>query len=268
MVEVRCLPAGAPTPAEIAEPLDDAQSARLLAEYARTRDPHIRNRLALHFDRVVHWLVKRFVRPNVPIEDLLQVGRIGLLQALDRFDPMRGTKFVTYAVAMISGEIKHYFRDVLWDIRVPREMQDLYRAVPHAEDELRSQLGRAPTISEVAAILGICEERIAAVMELGSIYHHQSLNTLPVFDDWDGSEELQDRLGTCDTGIDAVIEFSPLRDAMERLDERKRWIIRRRFFEEWSQNEVARELGISQMHVSRLEREALRQLRRNLTPGL
>jgi RNA polymerase sigma-B factor len=241
--------------------------APILAEFALTRDPRLREKLAERFDSLVQWLARRFARANVPLEDLIQVGRIGLLQALDRYDPERGARFVTYAVAMISGEIKHYFRDVLWDIRVPRPLQDLHRAVPRAEEELRTWLDRHPTISEMADYLGICEERIAAAMELGTAYQPHSLNTTPNFEDWDGSEALQDRLGEADPGIEAVVEFSPLRSAMKGLDRRKQWILRRRYFEEWSQSEVARELGISQMHVSRLEREALIQLRRTLASG-
>lgn len=246
---------------------DDASTERLLVDYACTRDSRLREELAKRFDSLVQWLARRYARGHVPIDDLIQVGRIGLLQALDRYDPDRGARFVTYAVTMISGEIKHYFRDMLWEVRVPRQLQELYRAFPRAEEELRLRFSRTPTISEVAEHLGISEERIAAVMELGSAYQPDSLNTTPAFEDWDGSEALQDRLGEPDAEIDAIVEHGALRGAIERLDERKRFIVRRRYFEEWSQHEVARELGISQMHVSRLEREALRQLRRALGPA-
>jgi RNA polymerase sigma-B factor len=265
MVEERSLAHSVSSPTEI-DP-EDAETARDLVEYARTRDPDLRESLALRLDGIVFWLARRFARASVPLEDLLQVGRIGLLQALDRYDPTRGTRFVTYAVTVISGEIKHYFRDMLWEIRVPRELQDLYRAVPRAEEELRVRMNRTPTMGELAAYLGVSEERIATVMELGSAYQPRSLNTVPAFEDWDGSEALQDRLGGPDPGIDAVVEFGPLRSALQHLDARKRWILRRRYFEEWTQTEVARELGISQMHVSRLEREALGQLRRTLAAG-
>jgi len=265
MVQERSLACVVKTPAEI-DP-EDAETARVLAEYARTRDRDLRDCLALRLDGIVQWLARRFVRASVPLEDLIQVGRIGLLQALDRYDPDRGTRFVTYAVTMISGEIKHYFRDMMWEVRVPRELQELYRAVPRAEEDLRVQTNRTPTVGEVAAYLGVSEERIAAVMELGTAYQPRSLNTVPSFEEWDGSEALQDRLGGPDPGIDAVIEFGALRSALQRLDARKQWILRRRYYEEWTQTEVARELGISQMHVSRLEREALGQLRRTLATG-
>jgi RNA polymerase sigma-B factor len=253
------------SPTEIDPEITD--TARDLAEYARTRDSALRERLALRLDGIVHWLARRYARDSVPLDDLIQVGRIGLLQALDRYDPDRGTRFVTYAVTMISGEIKHYFRDMLWDVRVPRDLQELYRAAPRAEEAIRARVHRTPTLSEVAAHLGVPEERIAAAMELGSAYQPRSLSSVPAFEDWDGSESLQDRLGGPDPELEAIIEFGALRSAMQRLDRRKRWILRRRYFEEWTQTEVARELGISQMHVSRLEREALGQLRRSLGAG-
>lgn len=246
----------------------DARAVGELAEFARTRDAKLRERLALHWDGVVHWVARRFAGPNVPMDDLIQVGRIGLLHALDRYDPQHGARFVTYAVTMISGEIKHYFRDLQWEIRVPREMRELYRAIPRVEDELRTELGRAPTMSEMATRMEISEESLAAVMELGSAYRPDSLNTTPAFEDWEGSESLQDRLGGPDPDLEAIVEHAALRGALSRLEDRKRWILHRRYFQEWSQAEVARELGISQMHVSRLEREALGQLRRVLAGGV
>jgi RNA polymerase sigma-B factor len=236
----------------------------LLAEFIETRDPKLRDLLARRFDRVVQWLANKYACGNVATDDLLQMGRIGLLQALDRYDPERGVKFITYAISMIVGEIKHYFRDCAWGLRAPRPLRELYAALPHVEETLYSRLGRSPTLMEMAEHMGVTEERIAAAMELGSAYQPQSLNAYQVFEDWETNEELQDLLGSTDERIDAVVEYEPLHRAMMMLDKRKRGIVLRRYFEEWSQTEVARELGISQMHVSRLEREALEQLRRVL----
>jgi RNA polymerase sigma-B factor len=247
-----------------ADPVGDAETDRLLTEFVETRDPRLRDALAQRFDRVVQWLSRKFARGTVPIEDLVQMGRIGLLQALDRYDPDRGVKFLTYAISMITCEIKHYFRVCDWGLRVPRQLQELAVALPKVEEGLYSELGRSPTITEMAECLGVNEEQIAAAMELGSAFQPQSLNVGHPFGDWESHEELQDLLGGSDERLDAVVEFEPLYAALEGLDERKHWIVRRRYFEDWSQTEVARELGISQMHVSRLEREALKQLRASM----
>jgi RNA polymerase sigma-B factor len=252
-------PAATTLPA--ADPVSDEETERLLTEFVATRDPQLRDALAQRFDRVVQWLSRKFARGTVPIEDLVQMGRIGLLQALDRYDPERGVKFLTYAISMITGEIKHYFRDCAWGLRVPRQLQELAVALPRVEEGLYTKLGRSPTLTEMAESLGVTEEQIAAAMELGSAFQPQSLNVCHPFGDWESHEELQDLLGSADRRLEAVVEFEPLYSAMKGLDERKHWIVRRRYFEDWSQTEVARELGISQMHVSRLEREALNQLR-------
>jgi len=248
-----------------ADPVSDAETERLLNEFVATRDPQLRDALAQRFDRVVQWLSRKFARGTVPIEDLVQMGRIGLLQALDRYDADRGVKFLTYAISMITGEIKHYFRDCAWGLRVPRQLQELAVALPKVEEALNSQLGRSPTLTEMAEHLGVNEEQIAAAMELGSAFQPQSLNVCHPFGDWESHEELQDLLGSPDQRLDAVVEFEPLYTALQGLDERKHWIVRRRYFEDWSQTEVARELGISQMHVSRLERQALERLKAILT---
>jgi RNA polymerase sigma-B factor len=243
------------------DPYDDTTTERLLTEYVQTRDPRLREDLARRYDRLVQSLANKFARRGAPIDDLLQMGRIGLLHALDRYDPTRGVKFLTYAVSTVVGEIKHYFRDCTWGFRVPRHLQELAAAFPRVEEELYGQLGRSPTISEMAQRMGVGEEEIAGAMELGRAYQPQSLDATVEFDDGESNEARQDFLGRPDPRMEAVVEYAPLRSALGVLDERKQLIVRRRFFEQWSQTEVARELGISQMHVSRLEREALGQLR-------
>jgi RNA polymerase sigma-B factor len=194
------------------------------------------------------------------------MGRIGLLHAMDRYDPTRGVKFLTYAVSTVVGEIKHYFRDCTWGMKVPRHLQELASSLPRVEEDLYGQLGRSPTLDEMAQRMGVTEEEIAGAMELGRAYQPQSLDTTVEFEDGESHEARQDFLGCPDGRMEAVVEFAPLRVALRKLDERKQWIVQRRFYEEWSQAEVARELGISQMHVSRLEREALRDLKRCLEP--
>lgn len=244
---------------------DDAATERLLAEFAVSRDPRQRDELAKRYDRLVHWLAHKFAHRGAPIDDLIQMGRIGLLHALDHFDPLRGVSFRTYAVSTILGQIKHFFRDCTWIVRVPRQLQEIAASLPRAEETLCARLNRAPTVREIAEHIGVPEEEIASAMELGRAYQPKSLDALMEFDDGERAQSFGDMLGRPDERMDAVVEYASLRTAMNGLDERKRQILHRRFYQQWSQTEVAQELGISQMHVSRLEREALSQLRSLLT---
>jgi RNA polymerase sigma-B factor len=264
MAELRDEQKFAPAAVSADDPYDDAGTERMLAQYARTREPHLRDELCRRYDNLVQSLASKFARRGAPIDDLLQMGRIGLLHALDRYDPTRGVKFLTYAVSTVVGEIKHYFRDCTWGIKVPRHLQELAASLPRVEEELYGKLGRSPTLDEMAERMGVTAEEIASAMELGRAYQPQSLDATVEFEDGESHEARQDFLGRSDARLDAVVEFAPLRRALGVLDERKQWIVQRRFYEEWSQAEVARELGISQMHVSRLEREALGQLRHAL----
>jgi RNA polymerase sigma-B factor len=244
---------------------DDAVTERLLAEYVVSRDLRQRDELARRYDRLVHWLAHRFTHRGAPIDDLIQMGRIGLLHALDHFDPLRGVSFRTYAVSTILGQIKHYFRDCTWIVRVPRHLQEIASSLPRVEETLCTRLNRPPTVGEIAEHLGVPEEEIVSAMELGRAYQPKSLDALMEFDDGERAQSFGDMLGRPDERVEALVEYAALRTAMNGLDERKRQILHRRFYEQWSQTEVARELGISQMHVSRLEREALSQLRALLT---
>lgn len=264
MAELRDEQQFAPAAVSADDPYDDAGTERMLAQYARTREPHLRDELCRRYDNRVQSLASKFARRGAPIDDLLQMGRIGLLHALDRYDPTRGVKFLTYAVSTVVGEIKHYFRDCTWGMKVPRHLQELAASLPRVEEELYGKLGRSPTLDEMAVRMGVTAEEIASAMELGRAYQPQSLDATVEFEDGESHEARQDFLGRSDARLDAVVEFAPLRRALSVLDERKQWIVQRRFYEEWSQAEVARELGISQMHVSRLEREALGQLRHAL----
>jgi RNA polymerase sigma-B factor len=245
-----------------ARPVADMEA--LAARYAATRDPAIRERLILTHRHLVEALAARFCRRGAPLEDLVQVGCIGLIQALDRFDPSRGVKFTTYAVSTIVGEIKHYFRNCTWMLKVPRQLQEIAANLARTEEALFRRLGRSPTISELAAHFGVTEEEISEAMELDRTYTPYSLDAELTSESGEANDRLQDLLGGVDGRLEAIVEHSPLHGALGDLDARKRWILRRRYFDEWTQNEVSRELGVSQMHISRLEREALRELRQKL----
>jgi RNA polymerase sigma-B factor len=233
----------------------------LLTTYWRTRDPSLRDPILHQFRSLIHSLAHRFARGGVLAEDLVQVASIGLLSALRRFDPDRGVHFATYALSTIVGEIKHHFRDHGWAVKVPRPMQGIATSLPAVEEALHDRLGRSPTIPELAQQLGTTEEDVLEAMALGQAYQPRSLDTRFEFADGDGTDRMQEMVGAPDAQILALVEYAPLRTALAGLDEQKRQVVSLRHFEERSQREVGRALGISQMQVSRLERQALEELR-------
>jgi len=242
-----------------------AELEALAACFAETRDPALRNRLIEVHQSLVEGMASRFCRRGAPLEDLIQVASIGLIQALDRYDPQRGVKFTTYAVSTIVGEIKHYFRDCTWSIKVPRQLQEIAANLTRADEMLNRKLGRPPTVSELAAHFSVSEEEVSEAIELDRAYVPYSLDAEMGAENGEANDRLQDLLGGPDARLQAIVEHSPLYGALDGLEERKQWILHRRYFDEWTQVEVSRELGVSQMHVSRLEREALRELRAKLS---
>ncbi len=241
-----------------------SENEAMASRYAATRDAGLRERLILAHHHMVEALAARFSRRGAPLEDLVQVGCIGLIQALDRYDPSRGVKFTTYAVSTIVGEIKHYFRNCTWLVKVPRQLQEIAANLARTEEMLFRRLGRSPSISELAAHFGVSEEQISEALELDRTYTPYSLDAEMNSESGDANDRLHDLLGRPDDRLQAIVEHSPLHGALAGLDGRKQWILQRRYFDEWTQNEVSRELGVSQMHVSRLEREALRELRQRM----
>jgi RNA polymerase sigma-B factor len=241
--------------------LVSAELEELAVRYALTRDPRLREQLIEAHQPLVEGMAARFCRRGAPLEDLVQVAAIGLIQALDRFDPGRGVKFTTYAVSTVVGEIKHYFRDCTWSVKVPRQLQEIAANLARADETLSRKLGRPPTVSELAAHFGASEEEVSEAIELDRAYTPYSLDAEMGSDSGEVNDRLQDLLGGPDQRLQAIIEHSALHGALEGLDARKQWILIRRYFDEWTQIEVSRELGVSQMHVSRLEREALGELR-------
>jgi RNA polymerase sigma-B factor len=238
----------------------------LAERFARTRDGKLRDRVIESQIGLVEALASRFARPGAPLEDLVQVGALGLIQALDRYNPALGVKFSTYAVSTIVGEIKHYFRDCTWLVKAPRQLREIASSLPRVEEKLAMKLGRSPTLADLAHHYSVSEETLLQAMDLDQVYTLYSLDAELHTDSGEMHERLQDLLGGKDPELEAIVEHAPLRNALERLAPRQQWILRRRYFEGWSQIEVSEELGISQMHVSRLERDALRDLKRRLSP--
>lgn len=241
--------------------LQDESTEALIGQYQTTGDPSLRAVVIKRHEWLVQSLAAKFARAGALKEDLVQVGWVGLITALDRFDPYRGTKFGTYAIHRVTGEIRHYLRDHTWGLRIPRYLQELSSRMPRVEDELRCRLGRPPSVEEIATALGASEEEVLQAMELRQTYQMQGLDERRSSEDGTESLSPSETIGTPDRRLSRLVEDAPLQRALSRLDSRRQRILTRRYFEGRTQSEVADELGVSQMHVSRLERSALRQLR-------
>jgi RNA polymerase sigma-B factor len=218
--------------------------------------------VVMHLPLVWH-LARRYRDRGESVEDLVQVGTIGLIKAVDGFDPTMGTELVTYATPTILGEIKRHFRDRTWAVRVPRRLQELHLAVASATDEMTQTLGRPPTVRELSEHLGVSVDDVLDALEVRHAYATTSLE--PVTDDAEAPRPLADTLGDTDAALAAVEDREALDPLLEALPERERRIILLRFFENKSQSQIAEELGISQMHVSRLLARTLAELRQRLS---
>jgi len=237
----------------------------LFAKYADSRDPKIRDRLVVMHQNLVRFLAGKFMNRGEPIEDLVQVGTIGLINAIDRFDPNRGTKFSTYATPTIVGEIRRHFRDKAWSLKVPRRLQELNLASNKAAENLSQKLGRVPTIQEIAHAVDASEEETLEAIELGNAYDTVSLDSKLAYEGESAPLSLAEFVGGTDGSLENLEKYGDLNQAMDCLDQREKSIIYLRFFKDMSQTEVARRLNISQMHVSRLQQKALRRLKELLS---
>jgi RNA polymerase sigma-B factor len=242
--------------------LNDSRVAdRLWADYARTHDPRTRDAIVHQFERLAYSIANRFVKRGVENEDLFQVAMIGLVKAVDRFDPNTHYRFSTFAVPTIMGEIKRYFRDHSRPVHVPRGMQELAQQVQRANTEMTERLGRCPTTRELAARLEISEERVEQALAVEEANHPLSLDGEIERGDADRTSVLEGCLGSEDAGLVDTEYRVSVHQALRHLSEPVRQVIQMRYLNELSQREVARRLGLSQMQVSRIEKRALSQLR-------
>ncbi|AOR37079.1 RNA polymerase subunit sigma [Streptomyces fodineus] len=225
-------------------------------EYAELRNQLVR----MHLPLVEH-LARRFRNRGEPLDDLTQVATIGLIKSVDRFDPERGVEFSTYATPTVVGEIKRHFRDKGWAVRVPRRLQELRLALTTATAELSQLHGRSPTVHELAEKLAISEEEVLEGLESANAYSTLSLD---VPDTDDESPAVADTLGAEDEALEGVEYRESLKPLLEDLPPREKRILLLRFFGNMTQSQIAQEVGISQMHVSRLLARTLAQLREKL----
>jgi RNA polymerase sigma-B factor len=230
-------------------------------QYARHRDRRTRNELIEAHRALATHLARRYANRGEPLDDLVQVAFVGMLKAVERFDPERGLEFSTFATATIEGELKRHFRDKTWSVRVPRRSQELHLRLAPTIAELTQRLGRSPRIAEIAQELSIRDEEVLEAMDVGGAYRSASLDA-----GGEGRENagLAERLGNLDGNFDLVEHRVVIERALEALPERERTILRLRFFEELTQSEIADRVGVSQMHVSRLLTRSLADLRRQL----
>ena len=251
-----------------------ASSARLSREelralhrrYKETPDPaerdRIRTRLVDNYHDFVYFLARKFANRGEPLEDIAQVGYLGLIKAIERFDPDLGYEFTTFATLTVAGEIKRYFRDKGTAIRFPRRLQELHQSVLRVNEQMKNELGREPTVSELAERLGVTPDDVTEAMEMGPAVVPVSLDQPVGSGDGQESRSVAEQIGGADPELDRVEMRDVLERAMEHLTPRERAIMAMRFYEQMSQSEIAKRLGISQMHVSRLQRAALEQLRK------
>jgi RNA polymerase sigma-B factor len=208
---------------------------------------------------LVTFMARKFADRGEPLDDLIQVGTIGLIKAIDRFEISKGFEFSTFATPTIVGEIKRHFRDKTWAVRVPRRLQELGAAVTKATIELTQKLDRSPTPKEIAKHLGITVDEVAEALESNAAYSTVSLDVTS-----DTSTSIGDSFGSLDEALEGVEYRESLKPLLAQLDDREKRILQMRFFDNLSQSQIASELGISQMHVSRILNKVLSHLREGL----
>jgi RNA polymerase sigma-B factor len=246
--------------------LDRGEVRELFARYRAADDEDerskLREQLVDQYIGLVEFLARRFRNRGEPLEDLVQVGTIGLLKAIERFELDREVEFSTYATPTVVGELKRHFRDKGWAVRVPRRLQELHLELSKVVGELGQEIGRSPTVAEIAAHTGQSEETVLEGLEIAQAYNFTSLDA-PI-DAEDGTTSFADQLGSEDEQLENLEYRASLAPEMEKLPERERRILYLRFFKGMTQSEIADRLGISQMHVSRLLNRTLMHLREAL----
>jgi RNA polymerase sigma-B factor len=231
---------------------------RLLERYHHDGDTAAREALVERFLPLARQLARRYQRGSEPLDDLVQVASLGLLKAIDRFEPDRPTAFSSFAVPTILGELKRHFRDRGWSVRVPRDLQEMAVRVERVSDDMARELGRAPTTAEIAEQIGTTTERVLEAREAAGAYRAVSLDR-PRDDDEDA--DVADTFGVEDPGFGLAEDAATVERLMSVLSEREREVLRLRFAEDLTQSEIGARVGVSQMHVSRLIRQALARLR-------
>jgi RNA polymerase sigma-B factor len=235
----------------------------LWEEFSRTRDPAVREELANRYLSFAKGLAMRYRGASESADDLIQVASLGLINAIDRFDPERGTPFAAFAAPTILGELKRHFRDRVWTVRVPRGLHDRMAEVDKAIGELTRDLQRSPTVREIAARMELDDADVLEVLEANHKRRPLSLDRPGPSDDSDDPTPAE-WLGEEDSGFDLIEGRIALEEAIPHLSERERLVLRLRFVEDMTQSQIAEQIGHSQMHVSRILRRTLQRIREHI----
>jgi RNA polymerase sigma-B factor len=236
------------------------EDRRLLIRLHRHGDPAAREALVQRFLPLARQLARRYQHGGEQLDDLIQVASLGLLKAIDRFDPARETAFSSFAVPTILGELKRHFRDKGWSVRVPRDLQELAVRVDRVTDELSRRRGRAPSVAEIAESIGTTVEQVLEAREASAAYRAVSLDR-PRDEDDESEGGMGSHVGIEDPGFRVAEDAATVERLMRVLSDREREVLRLRFAEDLTQSEIGQRVGVSQMHVSRLIRHAVSQLR-------
>jgi RNA polymerase sigma-B factor len=241
---------------------DRAREDRALFErYLVDGDPAAREALVERFLPLARQLARRYQRADEPLDDLVQVASLGLLKAIDRFDPERAVAFSSYAVPTILGELKRHFRDRTWAVRVPRELQELTLRVDRAVEQLSRDLHRTPSVAEIAQAIGANEEQVLEALEAAGAYRASSFDAPRPGGDDEAGDTMGDAVGTHDSGFDLAEDRATLARLLAAIGPREREVLRLRFVEDLTQAEIGERIGVSQMQVSRLIRQSVSRLR-------
>ncbi len=249
-----------PSSARDSGPERTREDRELFVRYHRDGDARARDQLVERFLPLARQLARRYQRAGEPLDDLLQVASLGLIKAIDRFDPDREIAFSSYAVPTILGEIKRYFRDRTWAVRVPRDLQELTLKVDRAVGELSDSLRRQPSVGEIAAAVGAEEEDVLEALQAGGAYRAVSFDAPRTGADEDVAT-LGDSVGIDEHGFDRAEERATLAQLMATVTPRERDVLRMRFEQDMTQAEIGAVIGVSQMQVSRVIRQAIARLR-------
>lgn len=237
---------------------------QLFREYAQTKDIKTRNILIEEHLYIAEILAKKYINKGIEYDDLFQVASIGLIFAVDRFDASKGFEFSSYATPTIIGEIKKYFRDKGWVIRVPRRIQEMSKKVNNARNALSQELQKAPTVQDIADYLDTTEEEVLEVIEASKVYSPQSLDAQLDAANDEKDVTISDLIGEEDTYFTKIETVDFIEKGMQSLNEMEKLILKHRYFEKKTQVSIAKELNISQMTVSRIEKKIMEKFRKEL----
>lgn len=239
---------------------DDSDT--LFQKYKENSSVEVRNEIVNKFLYLADIITKKFVNRGIDYEDIYQVASIALIKAVERFDPEKGVKFISFATPTIIGEIKRFFRDKGSVIRIPRRIYEVYQKVNHAREHLSQEFHRPPRIDEIAKYLNISEESVVEIIESNNAYNMQSFDQNVYMDD---DLELHETIGEEDTTFEKIENRDFLNKSLDKFNEAEKEFIKMRYFSNKTQKEIAQKLGVSQMYISRLERKVLEKFRRILT---